>query len=51
MTKKELFTELESRLYNLDSTTISKLICDYFSSRDVGGFVRHVKHEGYKKQL
>lgn len=51
MTKKELFTELESRLYGLDYTTIIKLICDCFNSNQVKEFLDHVKDEGYRKQL
>lgn len=51
MTKKELFEQLESRLYGLDSTTIIKLICDCFNSNQVEEFLDHVKDEGYRKQL
>lgn len=51
MTKLELFTELESRLYYANRNEIIKLLCDCFSSDIIKEFLDHVKDEGYKKQL
>jgi len=45
MTKKEIFNELSKEFEYLSSEDIIKLLCDYFNSNELSGFVEHVKDE------
>lgn len=49
-TKKELYSEIESRLLNVNSSTFAELICDYFDTNTIEGFVEFIKDEGYRKK-
>ena len=50
MNKKELYSEIESRLLDLDSSTFAKLLCDWFDSNELKEFVEFIKKEGYRRK-